>query len=80
MSAFNIEKGIEIPRSKRGRRSDSKPFSRYGIHEMTVGDSMEFNMGDLPRISSSYSHIARVTGWKFTSRRTGETFRIWRIK
>lgn len=80
MSKYNIEKGVEIPISKRGRRNNGKPFSRYGIHEMAVGDSMEFNMADLSRISSAYSHVGRVTGWKFTTRRNGSTFRIWRIK
>lgn len=80
---FEIKKGVPVP--LRGRL-------KYPFSDMKVGDSFETGSDDvIPKTkghgasSRAYQaayHFAKRhhPDWKFTARRSGEGFRIWRVE
>lgn len=66
-----IEKGVPMPHGRIGWAT------KYPWYEMNIGDSFVASGG----ARSGLSHMAKATGFKFTSRKIGENeFRIWRVK
>lgn len=74
--SIEIEKGIPIPTSSRGRREGKSifPFS-----EMAIGDSVFHGLYSSGQ--SAASKYAKLNpGWNYTTRKENGGVRIWRIK
>jgi len=70
---IKIEKGIPIPKDVRGRKS------KYPIEKLEVGDSFHVESITRQSLFSSCRKYVNM-GWKFTTRKTGNGIRIWRVK
>jgi hypothetical protein len=72
MKKIEIEHGIPIPPDLRGRRTGKYPFDK-----MRVGDSIL-----IPRNSrqSAYYYRFKHPDFRFTVRRVGENYRLWRTE
>ena len=68
---IEIEKGVSIP--------PAKTIRKYPFHLMEVGDSF-FTPGE-KQILQSLAHFKRRNpDRKFTTRREGDGFRVWRTE
>ncbi len=64
-----IEKNIPIPPKKHGKERTSP------VWNMEIGDSY-FTDG---RNKNEYARVANANGWKFTVRKEGDGYRVWRV-
>lgn len=63
---MEIEKNIPIP-----------PRSKYPIDKMEVGDSISIpGVGNISDVIRKFKEM----GWKFTSRKEDDHYRLWRTK
>jgi hypothetical protein len=71
---FDIEKGIEMPRSK-------KEKTKYPFSTMVIGDSVLFEVDTFqcPPVKVAMNY-ARRNGKKFSSRKVEGGIRIWRTR
>lgn len=71
---MNIEKNIPMP-------PDAEPRTSYPFVRMAVGDSFLILDKDWIKNlrSAAYMHARRHPGVKFTCRRYGEGWRLWRV-
>lgn len=75
---IKVDKGIPIPPKNSSRRG---PVREYPWHLMEVGDSF-FVEGDAAKrasVASSGSRYGVLHNMKFTNRKEGNGWRIWRI-
>ena len=72
LTMIEIDKNIPIP-PKRNQTS------KYPLSTMEVGDSFLVVGAVQARLSGSVGTVARRTGRKFTTRKTFEGVRVWRI-
>ena len=68
---INIEKSVPIPEGK------TKPRI-YPFSTMELGDSFFVKNGTSARAAAS--HYSAGTDRKFTTRKEGEGYRVWRVK
>jgi len=71
-----IDKGIPIPEPRKGGRRGEK----YPWREMSVGDSFLFDGDESSKATCAASSAGIRLGRKFTTRKTAEGYRIWRIE
>jgi uncharacterized protein (DUF2249 family) len=69
---MKIDKSIPIPERGHGTYTDT-------FAEMEIGDSLLFEGETQQRVFSRTQHAAKKLGYKFTSQKTAEGTRIWRI-
>ena len=72
-----IDKGIPIPRARRGGRGRRPPL--YPWSGMEVGDSFLAEGLTQQHVTAVSRYAARKHGWKFTTRVVEGGVRIWRI-
>lgn len=75
MTEFTIDKNVPMPKPRR-------PASKYPFKELDVGDSVLFSGSDHSGrfFLGALYRAQRETGRKFTTRKTPEGFRVWRIE
>jgi hypothetical protein len=73
---ISVEKGIPVPRIRGGGRP-----VKYPVAAMDVGDSFLFPGSTKPNSASAYARVAsaRYAPKKFTTRKTPDGMRCWRI-
>jgi hypothetical protein len=64
-----IEKNIPLPKKAAGTPRKSPIWS------MEIGDSYLTDN----RHRGEYCYVANANGWKFTTRKEGDGFRVWRV-
>ena len=80
-----VEKGIPIPKSKRGRPKGLKTFVKdysYLMDEMEIGDSFSMPLEkekDYNRYFQSVMDCARRSGIKMTCRNLETEIRFWKL-
>ena len=73
LTMFEIEKGIEIPEARAGKRT-------YPWQEMEIGDSFFVKGGTYDQLNSATSYAGSRRNKKFVVRVVPEGVRIWRTK
>jgi hypothetical protein len=64
-----IEKNIPVPPKAAGKPRTSP------IWNMQVGDSYTTKR----QSGGDHAYVSKVNGWKFTTRKEGDGFRVWRV-
>ena len=78
MSEFKIEKGVEMS-NPLGREAGGR--SKYGFHEMEVGDSFSFDGSLYRRVGQAAINYGKQHGLKFSVRTFPDgSCRIWRVE
>lgn len=70
---FRIEKGIDLPKFS-GDQS-----RRYPFPDMEVGDSFAIPPEQAIRIRTAANNWGKLNGRKFSTRKHGGGYRVWRI-
>lgn len=71
--AYEIEKGIEIPKSVNGA-------NKYPFNTMEIGDSFSFPYSEKTKVTPAASYAGTLDDKKFSIRKISETEgRCWRI-
>lgn len=70
MSDYKIEEGVPL-KSRLG-------YNKYPFGEMEIGDSF-FSNADRTLVSSAASWYGKRNGRKYSTRKDGTGFRVWRI-
>jgi hypothetical protein len=73
-----IDKGVPIPRAKRG--GPGKRPAIYPWMDMEIGDSFFAEGLTQAHLAAVGSYTERKTGWKFTTRKVPGGTRVWRIE
>lgn len=73
-----IDKGIPIPRRKRGGRGPRRPI--YPWDSMEIGDSFLAEGLTQIHMTAVCAYAARKFGARFTTRKVEGGVRIWRIE
>lgn len=68
---IKIDKGVKLP-------PPSDRQGKYPWDKMKVGDS--FVVPYTPSIRACASYAGHKRGWRFISRKNGNTVRVWRVK
>jgi hypothetical protein len=80
---YQIESGVEMPEAK---RNPTGAKGKYPFPDMKIGDSFLYSRAT-DRTTQQYAGSAarmwakkRNNGWKFSTRKTEEGVRIWRVE
>jgi hypothetical protein len=68
-----IEKGIPLPESRGGKQAMKFPE----LHTMDIGDSIRVRE-ERETLSSACAYAKLKRGFRFTIRKDGDGFRVWR--
>lgn len=71
---IEIDKNIPMPTVQRGPGITHRPYA-----EMAVGDSFRIDAADAHRTRVSATKYAHRHGKRFTVRKDGDGYRVWRV-
>lgn len=79
---YEIEKGVKLPTIQHKRNDNSKASKIVNVlHKMEVGDSFTLSKSDYKTYTAALYRRAKIfITKKFTARREGEKYRVYRTK